>query len=253
VVLISTLVLINIGVFGYLQMRTSSAQAAVEASALASPGTPSSTASAPSSTESSAETAPATVAPPATSPVLAVYGDGYSAGSSFGGQGAAGWPALVAQGLGMELRLTAVAQTGYVSPGVTGQTLGDLITSSPPADADVTVVFGSRNDLAESAGEVGAASTAALAVIRAAAPETSVVVIGPMWTGGGAPGSLLAVRDAVQASAAAAGVAFIDPLAENWFGEAGPAIATDGISATDFGHRDLAQLITVPVQAALTR
>lgn len=86
-----------------------------------------------------------------------------------------------------------------------------LATSSPEPTADVTIVFGSRNDYLVPPAEITAAATRTLETIRAAAPETQLLVIGPAWTDAAVPPGLLPVRDAVREAATAAGATFIAP------------------------------------------
>lgn len=190
---------------------------------------------------------PETVAEPA---VLAVYGDGYASGNELGGLDAAGWPALVAEETGSRLMLRAVPRAGYASRGVSGEDFPDIVEGQPVADATVTVVSGSRNDADKDPEVVRANAERVLALVRQAAPETAIVVVGPAWTGGDAPAGVLAVRDVVEAAAEAAGATFLDPLADGWFTERSGLIATDGISPTDAGHAYLADLIAPVVAAA---
>ncbi|MGY2078744.1 GDSL-type esterase/lipase family protein [Modestobacter sp. SYSU DS0657] len=189
-------------------------------------------------------------AEPSTPPVLAVYGDGYATGNQLGGQGAAGWPALVAQRVGAELRLNAVSQAGYAAEGVTGQNYLDLVQASPVPDADVTILFGSRNDDDETAGEVAQNAAAVLAAVRAAAPDTTVIVIGPVWSNSTPSAGVLAANDAVEEAAEAAGVTYVDALEGGWFAT-GEGIAYDGISPTDAGNDYLASAVLPFLQEAL--
>ena len=188
---------------------------------------------------------------PAATPVLAVYGDGYSTGSALGGQGATGWPALVAQQTGADLRLNAVSMAGYASIGTTGQDFADIATASPVPDATVTVVFGSRNDLGEPLAAVTQGAATTFQAIRSAAPETQLVVVGPAWSNADVPAELQTLRDAVRDAAEGAGAAFVDPLAEGWFSQPATLIAPDGISPTDAGHSFLASRIAPAVRQAL--
>lgn len=188
---------------------------------------------------------------PVAAPVLAVYGDGYAAGNESGGLGPAGWPMQVASQTGAQLALHAVAQAGYASVGVTGQNLLDVVQANPVPDAAVTVLFGSRNDADEPVDQVLANAEAAIAAVQAQAPETALVVIGPVWDDGNVPASIVAARDAVQAAAEAAGVTFVDPVAEGWFAGQTGLIAPDGISPNDDGHGYLAGLIAPIVGSAL--
>lgn len=181
--------------------------------------------------------------------VLAVYGDGYTTGSAQGGQGSQGWPALVAEELGMEVRLGAASMAGYDSIGVTGETFPQLVAANPVPDADVVVVFGSRNDQGSSPASVEAAAAQTMASARAAAPGAQLLIIGPAWSNAAPPSDLAELSTAVQRAALAAGATYVDPLAEGWFSEPGTLIASDGISPTDAGHAYLAELIAPRVQA----
>jgi lysophospholipase L1-like esterase len=182
---------------------------------------------------------------------LAVYGDGYASGNDMGGRGATGWPALVAERTGAELALNAVPQAGYASIGVTGQNYAALLGASPVPDADVTLLFGSRNDVGEDPAQVQAQAVAAMAAALQNSPGTILVVVGPVWDDGNVPAGVLAVRDLVQAAAEAAGATFVDPLAGGWFSTGSGLIATDGVSPTDAGHAYLADQIAPLVTAAL--
>jgi hypothetical protein len=184
-------------------------------------------------------------------PVLAVYGDGYASGNSSGGIGPAGWPARVASQVGAELALHAVPQAGYASVGATGQDLLQAVQAAPVPDAAVTVLFGSRNDAGEPVAVVQQNAAAAIAAVRAQAPSTEVLVVGPVWDDGNVPAGLMQARDAVQAAAAAADVTFVDPVAEGWFAAPAGLIAPDGVSPNDAGHEYLAGLIAPLVGAAL--
>ncbi len=189
--------------------------------------------------------------PPAEPPVIAVYGDGYASGNETGGQGAAGWPALVAEQTGAALVLNAVPQAGYASIGITGQNYSGLLTASPVPDADVTVLFGSRNDANEDPALVQQQVVTAMATATQNAPGSTLVVIGPVWDDGNVPASALVVRDLVQAAAQEAGAVFVDPLTDGWFASGTRLIGSDGISPTDAGHVYLADLIAPVVTAAL--
>lgn len=247
------LVIANIGLFSYLLLRPD-------------PPDPFAGAPAPTLSTSDSETVGPTSSTPAPTPgpsataaqtsspgpqVLAVYGDGYSSGSTLGGQGDSGWPALVAAQVGAELRLNAAALAGYAAIGASGLTFPQLATANPVADATVVVVFGSRNDEGEDPATVGAAAAQMYASIEAAAPDARLIVIGPAWSDARLPADLEAVRDAVEQAAAGAGATFVDPLAEGWFADPAGLIAADGISPLDAGHQYLAGLIAPTVQGAL--
>ncbi|SDO97324.1 GDSL-like Lipase/Acylhydrolase family protein [Klenkia soli] len=253
---IVVLLLANVGLVLLLVQRQNAAPDPTTpvAAATATPTTSArTTTSAPTTTSGPATTSSA--APTSTDAGgLAVYGDGYSSGNSEGGIGAAGWPAQVAQQLGMQLQLTAATLAGYVRPGSTGQTYPQLVQAQPPADAAVTVVFGSRNDEAATPAEVQAAAAQTFQEILAADPTTKLVVIGPCWSSSAAPAELTAVSAAVQAAAEAAGATYVDPLTQGWFADPTGLVSTaDGISLLDAGHTYLTGLIAPLVDTARSR
>ncbi|MGY1914963.1 SGNH/GDSL hydrolase family protein [Blastococcus sp. SYSU DS0973] len=245
IITLVALVVVNAALLTYLALRPAPEDPFAGRSAPAgqasevSPDTPSDGAASP---------APASTEEP---PVLAVYGDGYSTGSDLGGRGAAGWPALVAERSGADLQLNAVSMAGFARAGVTGQDFADIAAASPVPEADVTVVFGSRNDLGSSSAAVGAGAAEAFASIRTAAADTELVVVGPAWSSAAVPADLYLLRDAVEDAAIAAGATFVDPLADDWFAAPSGLIAADGISPTDAGHRYLAERIAPAVEQAL--
>jgi|tagenome__1003787_1003787.scaffolds.fasta_scaffold20237825_1 lysophospholipase L1-like esterase len=244
------LVAANVALFSFLGLRpdppdpyTAATQPAADQADL-----PQQAAAPSSEASSSATAAPSTAAE---APVVAVYGDGYAAGNAMGGQAEKGWPALVAQQVGAQLALNAVPQAGYASAGTTGQDYVGLVEASPVADADVTVVFGSRNDAGETAADVSSHAATVFADIRAAAPDTTILVIGPVWSGANPPAAVQAVNNAVKSAATTAGVTFVDALGAGWFAN-GQGISADGVSPTDAGHTYLAGVIAPLVHDALS-
>ncbi|MGY1740229.1 MULTISPECIES: SGNH/GDSL hydrolase family protein [unclassified Blastococcus] len=246
-VALAVLLIGNLGLFTYLVLRPDPVDP------LAGDPSPAaaSTADEPRTGGSTASAAPTTTSAPVTTPVVAVYGDGYSTGSTLGGQGAAGWPALLAGRLGAELQMGAVAQSGYAALGVSGQDFADQVAATPVPDAAITIVFGSRNDLGETVPSVAAGAAETLDLIRASAPDTAIVVVGPAWSDADVPTALLAHRDAVAAAASSAGATFVDPLAAGWFSDPEGLIAGDGVSPTDAGHRFIADALTPVVEEVL--
>ena len=185
-------------------------------------------------------------------PVIAVYGDGYSAGSAQGGTGAAGGPALVADRLDAEIRLHAAQGAGYVAGGDTGTFL-EQVQESPEPDADIVVVFGSRNDTGAPSQEITDRATDTYEAVRSASPDADIVVIGPAWSDEAVPAEVFLVRDAVSAAADTAGATFVDPLDSGWFFGRLELIGDDAINPTDEGHAYLAGLIEPLLRAAVDR
>jgi len=175
-------------------------------------------------------------------PLLVVYGDSYSAGGRQGGNGDDGWPAIVADHLDADLRLHAAGGAGYVngSP-ARDETFLDQVRLHPAPDADVVVVFGSRNDTGAPSSEIADRAAGVYAALRTASPSAEVVVIGPAWSDEAVPAETLLARDAVRT--AAAGLTFLDPLEEGWFFGRLELIGGDAIHPTDEGHAYLADRI----------
>lgn len=185
-------------------------------------------------------------------PVLAVYGDSYSAGGRQGGKGDDGWPAIVADHLSADLRLHAAGGAGYVNGSqARDETFLDQVRLHPEPQADVVVVFGSRNDRALPAAEIKAQALAMYEAVVAASPSATVVIIGPQWDDGVAPREMYVARDAVRSAAATAGLLFVDPLQEGWLSEHPELIGADGVHPNNFGHAHLALLIEPIVRDAL--
>lgn len=116
-------------------------------------------------------------------PVLAVYGDSYSAGGRQGGKGAEGWPAIVADRLDADLRLHAAGGAGYVNGSqAADETFLDQVRGAAEPDADVVVVFGSRNDKFLPVAEVKSQAVAVYEAIRAQSPTAHLASSVPPGT-----------------------------------------------------------------------
>ena len=184
--------------------------------------------------------------------VVAVFGDSYSAGGLKGGKGATGWPALVTDRLDAELRLHAAGGAGYVNGSkAADETFLDQVRGAPEPDADVVVVFGSRNDKFLPVADVKSQAIAVYEAIRSQSPTAELVVIGPAWDDDVTPDELLKTRDAVASAATAAGAVFVDPLSEGWLFQRPELIGTDGVHPNDAGHALFADRIGPVVREAL--
>jgi lysophospholipase L1-like esterase len=184
--------------------------------------------------------------------VIAVYGDSYSAGGRQGGKGDDGWPAIVADDLDADLRLHAAGGAGYVNGSqADDETFLDQVRGAPESDADVVVVFGSRNDRTFSAADVKRQAALVYGAIRAQSPSAELVVVGPAWDDVATPAELFPIRDAVAAAAADAGALFVDPLAQEWLFEHPGLIGLDGVHPNNIGHAYLASRIEPYVREAL--
>jgi lysophospholipase L1-like esterase len=184
--------------------------------------------------------------------VLAVYGDSYSAGGRQGGKGDDGWPAIVADHLDADLRLHAAGGAGYVNGSkADDETFLDQVLGAPEPDADVVVVFGSRNDRMFSAGDVKSQAVQVFDAIRRQSPGAELVVVGPAWDDDSTPAEMFRIRDSVAAAAAAAGALFVDPLTQEWLYDHPQLIGLDGVHPNNLGHAYLATRIGPYVREAL--
>lgn len=165
---------------------------------------------------------------------MVAIGDAYTSGSSYGGVGAKGWVAEVGTAMGWRTVNLSAPGDGYAAKGTDGQTFADKIDRAITADPQVVIVWGARNDIPESLSKVTTAVHDTFATIHQRLPNAVVVIIGPSYQTGNAPKSYTSVRDVEKAAAQAQGFAFVDPIAENWFGGKG-LMNSDNVHPTDLG------------------
>jgi lysophospholipase L1-like esterase len=188
-------------------------------------------------------------------PVLAIYGDSYTAGSGAESPSSA-YPHVLAESLGARRGVHGAAGAGYVLPGTpSGHTYEDLVAQNSEPNADVQLVVSGRNDgeYGSAPTDVQAAAARTYAMLREAAPGAVLVVVGPIWDETNPPRNVYSVRDAIKAAAVEAGAVFVDPLAEEWLFDHPEYIGDDGKHPNNAGHAHLAQLIRPHVEAALAR
>ena len=185
---------------------------------------------------------PATVSK--TSPVAAFLGDSYTTGYAGAGLGRAGWPAMVAHALGLRTQVRAVAGTGFVNPGWTGQPIRTRVGGVIGARPRIVFLAGGHNDRRYATALTATAADAVIDRLHRALPASLLVVIGPIWADGNPPAHVRALRDHLRRKAAAVGAIFIDPLRDMWFaGGWHRLILSDGIHPSDAGHRRIAALV----------
>ncbi len=164
------------------------------------------------------------------------------------------FPWVTARLLGWHVLVDAHPDTGFATPaGLAARhpsfaaTVGRVVAADPRV---VIVALGSDDAAqmlgADRARAVQSTATQGLAELRRRLPRARIVVVGPLPWGSSTPApALVAVRDAVRAAARAAGVGFIDPLAEGWItgdradpgsGNAAQMLSTDGRHLTPAGH-----------------
>lgn len=189
---------------------------------------------------------------------VAVVGDSYTTGSTEGGNGVRGWPALTwrtlaRQGLDVAPSVAAEGRAGYVVRGYQGNVFGDLTPRAVRADDVLVVFFGSRNDQPADPLALAGMSQDAFALARRLAPRAKLLVIGPPWPTADVPPAVLQIRDVLRITASIAGATFVDPIAEGWFVGRPELIGVDGVHPTDAGHAYLAERIAPLISAQLPR
>ena len=178
-------------------------------------------------------------------------GDSYTTGWNGAGLGSRGWPAIVGRSEQWAPTILAVAGTGFINPGWTGQTIGSRVSAAIRQKPDVVFIAGGHNDSRWSATATGQAADAVIDRLHAALPDAVLVIVAPIWQSGSPPARCLTLRDHLRRKAASIGAIFIDPLGERWFGGAAHAfIGPDGIHPTDAGHRHIAARILADLAAA---
>jgi lysophospholipase L1-like esterase len=185
-------------------------------------------------------------------PVAAFLGDSYTSGWAGAGVGRAGWPAIVGGEHGWRVKNYAVAGTGFVNPGWTGQPMRTRIQAVLRLQPGVVFVAGGHNDRRYGSSRAGAAADSVIRHLRAGLPDALIVVVGPIWQDGRPPASIKGLRDHLRRAARAVDALFIDPISERWFaGSAHRFIGRDGIHPTNAGHRHLAARVLAALDADL--
>lgn len=186
-----------------------------------------------------APTAPATPVPVKPHSVV-VIGDSLSTG--FGTTAKDAWPNLINTGPSdpkdpLDLVNAAQNGSGYVTVGDNNSTFGTQVKLAVTADTEMVLFFGSENDRGHTAAEIGDAATAAYAAAKTVSPHAAILVVGPPAYSNQPEANRLAVRDAVQDAAQAAGATFVDPIAQGWImGHVAELIGPDGVHPSVAGQ-----------------
>ncbi len=176
-------------------------------------------------------------------------GDSYTTGWNGAGLDVRGWPRLVAAEYGWKVVNLAVAGTGFMNPGWTGQPVASRVRAAVRARPDIVFIAAGHNNSRWSASTTAAAADAVVTKLRAALPDATIVIIAPIWQDGTPPARCLTLRDRLRRTARANGARFIDPLAEGWFaGSSHRFITADGIHPSDRGHRFIANRVLADLE-----
>jgi lysophospholipase L1-like esterase len=197
-----------------------------------------------SAPESTSAAPKPTVVPAPEAKKVVLIGD-YTAESAVGGSGPRNWTALVGLGLQTD-RPTRVVRdnadgSGYVAVGAYDQTFLDAVKVLVSGDVNAVVIFGSRFDIYSAPDAVRTAAADTYAAVKEAAPDTTLIVVGPTWPGDAPPPELLTTRDMVRDAALQAGGTFIDPIKDRWFADdPGNYMSPDNVHPSDAGHERIA-------------
>jgi acyl-CoA thioesterase-1 len=188
----------------------------------------------PRAASTSAEPAP---------PTVAFLGDSYTVG--VGDEGGEGYVEATADALGWSPPVVeAESGTGYVAEGPDTARYEARLAAVVEAAPDVVVVQGSTNDVGYPVGDVLAAASSLYGRLATELPEAEVVVVGPLAAPAVDDAGLRAVRDALAEAADAAGVFFIDPVAEGWLWPADGWFA-DVLHPNDAGYGQMAERLAL--------
>jgi acyl-CoA thioesterase-1 len=145
-----------------------------------------------------------------------IFGDSYTAGVGADVPTSQGYAYLVSGLTGWTVTVDGVGGTGYVNPGGANHTYQNRITATNYGDRfDMIVMQGSTND----DGREGLSSAVALtvALVKSKYPHALIVLVGPVSFAGTPTVARPSVDSTLRASANAAGVAYISPIAQQWF------------------------------------
>ncbi|WP_179272190.1 SGNH/GDSL hydrolase family protein [Rhodococcus sp. 05-2254-6] len=172
-------------------------------------------------------------------PVVVFLGDSYSKGIGASTNGKR-WTTLVSAAMGWSELNLAEGGSGYTTTYL-GQKTDyaiklDVVAAAQP---DIVVVSGGRNDYEAGTSSVtGAVALSLFEAIKAAAPNTEVIVTSPIWDSTEPPADFATLIDGVKAATASAVARYLDigePLADH-----PDMIDPDGLHPNDAGHRIIA-------------
>ncbi|MCH5645482.1 SGNH/GDSL hydrolase family protein [Gordonia sp. ABSL49_1] len=170
-----------------------------------------------------------------------IIGDSSTAGTKFGGQGAANWATIVVNRLADEGNVTSVivdgkGGSGYLKVGLEGTTFVTETDRLVDSDTVGVLYFGSSNDV-DVAGDVATAVSRCAQIIKQRSPNARVIAVGPAWSRAEPyTPNLLDYVATLDDAWGAEGATFVDPLSEDWLGDRVGMVGGDGVHPTDRAH-----------------
>jgi lysophospholipase L1-like esterase len=171
---------------------------------------------------------------------FAVLGDSYAVG--YGAAKGNGWvERLAAQMCWSMTNRSAQGGTGYTTAGKdpTYATFRERVSAVTGGEPDVLLIEGGTNDERAPSDEITHNATEVFNTIKSQVDgETTVVAIGPVMTPKKDATNLGRVSDAIARAATAVGVAYVDPIAEQWVAD--ETMFFDAYHPNDAGYADFA-------------
>ena len=150
-------------------------------------------------------------------PAVLLIGDSYTEGVGAVPL-ANGYAYKVAEPLGWTLTRDGRGGSGYVNPtGYGAGVFGDRLPTFPADAYDLVVLQGSSNDMKYPSAEIATNVAAALRTVHDRFPHAEVLLVGPTNPYGSPLPDLVRVNELVRAAAVERGIAFVDPITEEWF------------------------------------
>ncbi|MCW2797196.1 SGNH/GDSL hydrolase family protein [Nocardioides sp.] len=192
--------------------------------------------------------------------LVAIIGDSYMAGADPADPGS-GMAGKVADDLGMYLSNFSIGGTGYLRGGPTGtEEYGTQAKLAVKSKANLYVVYGGANDWigiyqggSQTLDELATAARGVFATLSNVARKAHVVIVGPIWPPVTPDPGILKIRDVLKQEAEAAGLTFIDPIAEGWLtvDNLDDLIGPDNIHPSAAGNIYFAKKIADAVDGAI--
>lgn len=167
---------------------------------------------------------------------IAVIGDSYTSGLN----NAFTWPSVIADGSSLAISNFAIPGAGYVGGEGESGPFFDQLDRAVAAKSDVIIVFGGINDVGKTPELIQQSATDLLAELVRQAPESRVLVFGPIWHEDPPPEAALVIDRSVAAAAAETKVPYVPLIEMDWLVGEG-LIQADEIHPTDEGQIVLAR------------
>lgn len=210
---------------------------------------------------SSAQTTPAAARPPGQikltlppRPKVLIFGDSYTEG--YGADPKTnGYAYLVGAGLDWQVTVDGAGGSGYVATGPQHQgSYLSRLASAPSGPFDLVVLQGSSNDQQIAPSRLRPALEQMVAAVHARYPSAQLAMMGLVAIYGHPSGPRAATNAVLSQYALARQIAFLDPLAENWFtpGNSSSYVNTAVGHPNNAGYVKIAQMF-VRDASAMTR